>query len=221
MKKTVKTTGILLKKTWLANDDAVLDIFTAKLGRVAVFAGKLARSKKRQLELDFFRLLEIDLEEGKSSYRLRSVSTQLWFGRLSSEYTLSKNAFQVFENLRAILPEEKALPEFFSLSCTVLSAATAQTGSLWLAFWEVKALEASGVCPRFDSVRGDMWWEFESFECFDTEIVNGVYVPHDVRQLLEFLRRTPLTNFAEKVETLPKALGEAALSILQKMSEYH
>lgn len=221
MKKTVKTTGILLKKTWLANDDAVLDLFTAELGRVAVFAGKLARSKKRQLELDFFRLLEVELEEGKSSYRLRSVSTQLWFGRLSSDYTLSKNAFQVFDNLRVILPEEKALPDFFSLSCEVLSGATAQTGALWFAFWEVKALEASGVCPRFDLVRGDMWWGFESFECFDTEITNGVHVPNEVRQLLEFLRRASLVTFSEKVESLPKPLGEAALVILQKMSEYH
>jgi len=221
MKESIKTQGILLKRTWLANDDAVLDIFTRDLGRVTVFASKLARSKKRQLELDFFRLLDLELLETRTAYKLSSVSTVLWLGQLQSSFTLSEQVFEALDGFRQILPEEKSLPVFFELSLSVLKTLKSHNAALLLVFWEIKALIASGVCPRFDELRQDVWWQAESFEIFATEAPHSIFVPNLVRQLLEFLRRSDLVLVLEKQEALPQQIIEQALERVQFSASHH
>jgi len=217
----MKTTGFLLKRTWLANDDAVLDIFTADLGRITVFVSKLARSKKRQLELDFFRILELELQEKNHNYTLRTVTTQVWLGKLQADYQMTEQLFSVFDNLRNILPEEKALPEFYNCSWQVLQAIDLENHIALLAFWELKALECSGVCPEFDRIRDDVWWQFESFEIFSKKVPHSLLVPNLVRQLLEFFRRHDLPEVLIKAESLPPATCLDALRILQVLATHH
>jgi len=221
MPETINTKGILLKITWLANDDAVLDFFTEDVGRVPVFVSKLARSKKRQLELDFFRLLELGLDNRRGQYKLKSVTTLRWFGALQSDYTITQNVFRTLESFRVILPEEKDLPAFYDLSINILSTINAENANCLLALWEVAALECSGVCPRFDSLRGDVWWQFESFELFDQKVPHSIEVPHLVRQVLEFLRRSDLNTIIEKSSALPQKELKQALKILQEVALHH
>ena len=221
MKRIITTQGFLLKRTWLANDDAVLDIFTLELGRVTVFVSKLARSKKRQLELDFFRILEIELQVQNNNYSLKGVTTKIWLGQLQQDYEMTEQLFSVFENLRRILPEEKELPEFYRVSLQVLQVAEKENYLALLAFWELKALQCSGVCPEFDAIRQDIWWQFESFEIFSEKVPHSLYVPNLVRQLLEFFKRHDLAEVLMKTDSLPQASCAEALRVLQDLATHH
>jgi len=89
-----KTRGILLRKTLLSNDDAFVEFFTENYGRLKLSARKLGNSKKRNLEIDFFRLLDLGVFEGRHSKSLRSVTTTSVFSLFSQNLDISEMGFR-------------------------------------------------------------------------------------------------------------------------------
>jgi len=84
--KFISTTGLLIDLKYLTNDDALLVFITPDLGCVKVFANKLGNSIKRKRELDFFRLLSLDIAKIKQSWKLKKVSTIKLFPAFQSDY---------------------------------------------------------------------------------------------------------------------------------------
>ncbi len=112
-----KTSAILLKKTFLANDDAVCEFLTGDYGRIVIFVSKLRNSKKRNAELDFFRILELEFFEGRNSKRLKSVRTVALISGFEESFESMNQGFLWYEKLRKICPEDKPIKDFF---CEIL-----------------------------------------------------------------------------------------------------
>lgn len=219
--KNITTHGILLRKTFLANDDGVLDFFTHAFGRITVFVPKLAKSKTKNAELDFFRLLDLELFEGRSSKRLRQVSTQAIFSSITNDYESLDRCFALLGDLAKVLPEEKPVPSLFKQIIQTLGHYDRDEPYLELFFW-VKLLDFQGFCPRFDSVRGDSYFDVLR-GCFMTarEGNNTIELSNDARQVLEFLRRSDFATFWEKRDNLPLDSKNLVLEVVEGLGRSH
>lgn len=204
MKKTGehKTFGILIKKTLLVNDDGILEFFTSDFGRITVFVKKLAQSKKKAQEIDFFRLLEIILFEGRNSKSLRSINTISLFHAFERNYTLNEMGFEWLERLHHTIPEEKKCSLFFTGVMKLLSSVEEKNAEFWDIFFRTKCLTFSGLFPHFN--------EMDSFYSLSKRISPSV------KKTLELLRTSTLeeykkiyTNLPEQnIESIKKVLGE-------------
>lgn len=225
---SLKTThGILLKKTFMANDDGVLDFFTSDFGRITCFVPKLARSKKKAAELDFFRLLELGIFEGRNSKRLQSVSTESMFHGFETSYKASEVGFSWLMTLGKILPEGKVDHDFFALFINILGHYEHEMEYLESFGW-AKIFAFMGILPRFDLVRGDavfnvMHGYFYSAEDVDCAKLSEyeIAVNNESRQVLEFLRRSDFEAFMEKRKNLPNNSLEAVQLLLDKIKQFH
>ncbi len=204
------THGILLKKTIMANDDGVLDFFTADFGKITCFVPRLARSKKKAGELDFFRLLELEIFQGRNSKRLTAVFTKSIFHGFEKNYKISEIGFEWLEVLKKILPEDKPESLFFSDiinilgHCDKIILQEKKTDLFLFSFFLVKVFCFMGIFPRFDKVQSDVWIELEHFYFFPTKKSNTSFIDNSSRQVLEFLRRSNFEEFWEKRMNLPK-----------------
>ena len=206
----------------MANDDGVLDFFTSDFGKITCFVPKLARSKKKAGELDFFRLLELEIFQGRNSKRLTSVSTQSIFHGFEKSYKASEIGFEWLEILRKILPEDKPESLFFRDVISVLGHCDNNENEMFLeSFFWVKVFCFMGMFPRFDRVQNDVWIDLEHFHFFSTEETGMVFIDNVSRQVLEFLRRSDFEQFWEKRMNLPTNSASIVENILKKIKQLH
>ncbi len=219
--KEQKTLAILLRKTLMADDDGVLEFFTDKFGRITVFVKKLAKSKKKNLEIDFFRLLELVIFEGRNSKSLRSVSTISVFHTFEKSYSTNEAGFLWIEKLRNILPEEKPLPNFFSENIKLLG--NIESGSLekYNAFFRTKCLDFGGILPYFNQIRQTFFFDAQNSKISRIMIPNALKISNTSRQILEFLRRSDFQTFQEKVNNLPDENFTEVNKVIAEIEKYH
>ncbi len=199
-----KTLAILLHQTLLSNDDAALEFFTSEWGRITIFARKFASSKKRRAEIDFFRLLELEIFQGRNQRSLRGVRVVSLFHTFETNYSVSQMGFQWIENLRKILPEEQPNQSFFQQVGEAFGHFEAEHLLAWDLFFRVKCLMKNGMFPHFDVVRDDIYFDPENFHVYKEKISGGIFVENLTRQLLEFFRRSTVEECALKMNKLPK-----------------
>lgn len=234
----IKTHGILLKKTIMANDDGVLDFFTSDLGRITCFIPKFARSKKKAAELDFFRLLDLEIFKGRNSYRLRNVHANAIFHGFEQHYSSITSGFLWLEVLHKILPEAMVLPSFFSEIVLImghvdnavpmreLGGDCAKNVDYLSSFFWAKLFDFMGIISRFDSVRSDIIFNVSDgrFYLADQNPILSkyeVFITNESRQVLEFLRRSSFDIFWEKRQNLPTSSLEEVDRLFVQMKEYH
>lgn len=216
-----KTQGILLKETMLANDDVILDVFTYDFGRLTIFVSKLQRSKKKRAEIDFFRLLDLELSEKNHYYKLRSVSTKKVFHAFSKEYDLINQGFLFLVRLQKVLPEAKPLEDVFLLLCRVFEVLDAENKTIFMIYLRMQTLIFSGLMPRFDLVRGDTFFDPINLEFISEETEYSLWLNNESRQMIEFLRRL---QFNELFLSYEKLLGKDFTQIqdwLNEVEKYH
>ncbi len=224
-----KTTyGILLKKTIMANDDGVLDFFTADFGHITCFVPKLARSKKKAGELDFFRLLELEIFQGRNSKRLTSVFTNSIFHGFEMSYSSTEIGFEWLTILKKILPEDKPELHFFNNIIKILgNYELTKTkdidikNNFLISFFWVKVFCFMGIFPRFDQIQNNVWIDLEVFHFFSTKETNSLFVDNSSRQVLEFLRRSNFDEFWEKRMNLPSNSVSIVEKILKEIKKIH
>ncbi len=223
------TKGILLKKIALTNDDVILEIFSEVHGKISLFAHKLLKSKKRIAEIDFFRLLEFEIQKNRTgTFRLKKVHTKKVYHIFSQDYKKLKRGFLILERLEKTLPQEKPHPNFFLILIETLNSITSKNFYLLLIFLKIKNLQIEGLMPRFDLVRGDIYLNPENLNFYKnledeySEFnVSAIFVKNILRQFLEFLRRSNLKEVVERQDVLLDLDLESIEKILNNIQEYH
>jgi len=146
-----KTSAILLKKTFMANDDAVCEFLTMEYGRITIFVSKLQNSKKRNAELDFFRILELEFFQGRNSKKLKTVKTVALFHGFESSFDSMNLGFLWHEKLRKICPEERPLDDFFREVLDIFSCFDEKHKREFDILFRVKCLVFAGIFSSIDS----------------------------------------------------------------------
>ena len=215
-----KTHAILLRKTLLANDDAVLEFFTAEWGRVSIFVKKFAQSKKRA-EIDFFRLLELEIFEGRSSKSLRNATTISLFSGFEESFALAEMGFLWLKALQRNLPEEKPIPQFFGQTVKFFKHFSNQEKRKLDASFRTKLLVFSGVFPHFDQIRSNVFFDPQTSQISKTETPHAIKISNLSRQIIEFLRQSTFEEFWDKKEKLSeKNFGEVEI-LLAALEQFH
>jgi len=217
----IKTHGILLKKTFLANDDAFLEFFTQEFGKVSMSVKKFGNSKKRKAEIDFFRIIDLSLFEGRSTKSLKSANTTKVFHAFEANFEINKIGFAWIEMLGKVLPPEKPAPILFQTISTLCTNINAEEADVFDLFFHVVILDFLGLMARFDQVQGDVFFDPQSFEFSQQRNANAVALSNSARQVIEFLRRADCTTFLEKKEKLPKEVFEEVRHTLFSIEEFH
>lgn len=137
--------GILLSKTALADDDMLLHVFSPEHGLVPVFARKLARSQKKIREIDFFRIIEFNLFQGRSSYSLRGARTVRMFSQFSTSYKCLETGFNWKKRLTHIVPEGESAQQFFTEIEDIFHHYETSTSKLWDAIFRIRCLAFMGL----------------------------------------------------------------------------
>ena len=199
-----KTLAILLGRTFLANDDVILEFFTFKWGRVSVFAKKFSRSKKRA-EIDFFRLLEIEIFQGRNSKSLRSAITISLFFEFESSLEANTIGWNWIKRLRDTMPEERPNETLFSEIITWCGIFEKENAQFYDTAFRLRILQYTGDCPRFDVVRKACWFDPSTKNFSLEKKTNWIYINNTARQICEFCRRSDPTIFEEKIKNIPSA----------------
>ena len=215
------THGILLRKVFLANDDGVLEFFTNDYGKCSLFVPKFARSKKKINEIDFFRLLELEIFEGRNSKRLKTVTTKSLFHGFEKSYELNQLGFLWLEILNKILPEEKESLAFFSQVVSIFGYVESIAIEKIEVFFWVKIFNFLGIFPRFDQIQTDVFFDPMDCQFFSAARPKTLKITNLSRQILEFLRRNDVESLNEKQELFSDENLKEVLSVLLEMKKYH
>lgn len=213
--------GFLLRKTFLSNDDGLLTLITDGGGKITVKCTKLAKSRKRLPHCDFFRLLELVVEEKGSFYRLKEVETKMFWHQFVSDYQLNQSGFEWLDLLDQRLPEGQNSPILFEEILTTFVHATPRSRGHCEAFLRFKLLQIPHSLPRFDTVRGDTYFCPQELAFTNIPRPHLLKIDNLTRQLLEFIRRSHSHDFFAKVDQLPKENFSKILEILSSIETYH
>ncbi len=216
-----RTNGLLLKKTFLANDDAFLEFFTEKFGKVSVSVKKFGNSKRRKAEIDFFRMLELSIFEGRSAKSLKSANTIKVFHGFEKGFEINKIGFSWIEILGKVLPDEKPTPILFRTISTLCEQITAEEGVVFDLFFRVVILDFLGLLTRFDLVQGDVFFNPQDFQFSKNRTPHSIALSNEARQVIEFLRRSDCKTFLEKKQNLPKEVFDEVSHTLFAIEEFH
>ena len=213
------TKAFLLKKTLLANDDGLLEMFSLDYGRISIFIPRLARSRKKNTEIDFFRLLEIEFQQSKM--KPKTIETKETFPSFLASYEHTQKGFSFLEHLYKVLPSEKPVPDFFHTLWASWHLVEKEDLDLVLLFLHVKILVSSGICPRFDQYQSDVYINPQTLVFSDQKGSNLLFVPHTHRQVLEFMRRSSVEDFFSKKEKLPQDNLKMGEDLIAEVWKYH
>lgn len=202
-----KTLAILLKKTLLSNDDGILEFLTMEMGKITVFARKFAKSKKRN-EIDFFRVIELGIFQGRNSKSLRTANTFSLFHNFSRDFTSTQIGFEWLDILRKILPEEEIDTKLFKVIIDLFSHYSTEDKAKWNAYFQVKMLNFAGFWPKFDQIRTDIYFDPHTKLISQDFFADSIEISNIERQTLEFLRRADLAEFSAKKNKLPEKFAK-------------
>lgn len=214
-----KTLALLLKQTLLANDDAILEFFTSKWGKVSIFAKKFARSKKRA-EIDFFRLLEIDIFQGRNSKSLQSATTITLFTEFESSLESNTIGWNWIKRLRDTMPEERPDEILFSEIITWCGIFEKEKAQLYDSAFRLRLLQYTGDCPRFDTLRSSCWFDPSTKTFSLEEKTNWIYLSNTARQICEFYRRSSPSLFEEKRKNIPQEETLSVQSVISGIEKF-
>lgn len=149
--KNLPTQGLLLSRHIMANDNGVLEVFTKDAGRVTVFVTGLGKSKTKIRELDFFRLLDMNLVTGRQHYRLGQVHTCRVFSGFGASYAALEVGFSWIKRLQKMIPPERVWPEVYHLTCDTFTALTPESAPLLDTLFRYRLLQLSGWMPDWQT----------------------------------------------------------------------
>jgi DNA repair protein RecO len=215
----IKTLAILLHQTLLPNDDAALEFFTVEWGRITLFCRKFANSKKRRTEIDFFRLLELEVFQGRNQKSLKGATVVSLFHSFGENYKSSQIGFRWIARLREVLPESQPNQPFFQQVAETFGHFESTEAETWDLFFRIKILIKDGIFPHFDETRSDIFFDPASGKIFEEKQMGCIFIENLTRQLLEFFRRTTVAECSIKTNKLPKDRLHVVQEIVSAMEQ--
>lgn len=217
----ITTHGYLLSITPLSNNDASITLFTKKHGKISCFAKNYQNSQKRQSEIDFFRLLEIDLFQGRNNFQLRKARTIAVLHQFSHNFNTHQDGFKILKNIQTSTIEHHEEPEYWQIISEILLHYTEEFSQNFSTYALAQILEHLGFLPRFDHIRQDIYFSPSHGKISQNFFPDAIKITNLSRQTLEFLRRTPPEIFQEKHQNIPTENCQEAQKILQKIWTEH
>lgn len=219
--KTIKTQGILLKKTILPNEDAFLEFLTPDHGKISVSIKRLNKSPKKIREIDFFRIISLEIQEIKQRKRLKEVSTTQCFNNFQKSYKLTQQGFEWIKLLQKVHEENLKNTYIFKKVIKIFTMTTENDLEWCDLFLRIKILDTIGLFVRFDTQRNDIFVSPYDFSFSTIRQPNYIFLKNNHRQCVEFLRRETFESFWQKKELLPKEAIHNIKELLDKIEEYH
>jgi recombinational DNA repair protein (RecF pathway) len=180
---------------------------------------KYARSKKRQ-EIDFFRLLEIQIFQGRNSKTLKNAITLNLFSVFENSFSLNKIGWGWIEQLLKTMPEERPDAQFFSEVITWFSEFNEENAAWYDNAFRMRILQHTGDCPRFDSVRDSCWFDPASKGFSLEEKKEWIFLSNETRQVCELLRRSDPESFIQKIKKIPSESLAPAHAVVSGLEEF-
>lgn len=218
--KSQTITAFLLRQIVLPNDDVILELLTSDDQKISVFANKLARSKKRRAEIDFFRVLEVVVQQTKSSWRLKSVQTVRVFGGCQQTYQVSTTCFDWLKELYLVLPSEKNSPGVFQLLLDIVGYVSVDTLVAADAFFQGQILRKLGMFPSLNLEPEIQWFDPVHFQLIDQPNNESLEMSLLLRKYLLFVSKCSFDQLAAKQEKLETSMLEQAASFCRVMLRY-
>jgi len=212
--------ALLLQTIDLPGDDVILSLYTRDLGRISVFASKLQRSKKRLREIDFFRVLSVNLSKRGSSYVLKDVKTLRCFSVFSSDLELMEKGFNWIDIIRRV-PEESADISLFDNIIGSFIAVDARSVEVIELFLRFKIFQSPNTVPRFDQIKETVYFCPQNFQ-FSVSSFPGAYLlKNNERQFFEFLRRYEIRDVIDSLDRLPRTSCKRLMEVVEAMERWH
>jgi recombinational DNA repair protein (RecF pathway) len=218
--QTQTLTAFLLRQTLLPNDDVILELLTSDDQKISVFAHKLANSKKRRAEIDFFRLMDVVVQQTKNSWRLKSVSTQRVFGSCQQSYKVSTTCFDWLKELYLVLPSEKNSPGVFQLLLDLVGYVSVDTLVSADAFFQGQILRKLGMFPSLNLEPDTQWFDPLHFQLIDQPNNESLEMSLLLRKYLLFVSKCSFEQLTEKQKKLDASMLEKAAAFCQVMLRY-
>lgn len=216
-----KTQGLLLRKTLLPNDDAFLEFFTSDFGKISLSVRRFAGSKKKAAEIDFFRILELEIKKGRNTLSLKNATAIQLFPVFSKTLGMNKKGFEWLNIIRKITSENQNDEVMFQKIKKVFSFAESEWEDYFDIFFRIKMLDFSGFFVRFDLVRGDTYFDPLEFSFFSQNTPRTIFISNKTRQIIEFIRRSNFEIWFSKKEKLPGEENAKIQKIILEIEQKH
>lgn len=196
-----KTVGILLGQVPLANDDVLLEFFTRDFGRISIFARKFANSKKRALEVDYFRLIELEMFKKEQNFTLRGAKTLQVSHEFGTSYAVMIQGMDWLRQIKTMYFEEDE-KQFFEDIIGILFAVHGADLVWWNICFSIKRLSEMGAWPHMGAVRGDVYYD-RNGKIFTSRRAGMQSLSNTARQVCELFRRMDIPTIEQKIQNLP------------------
>lgn len=217
---TQTITAFLLRQTQLPNDDVILELLTSDDQKISVFAHKLSNSKKRRAEIDFFRLMEVVVQQTKNSWRLKSVSTQRVFAGCQQNYKISTTCFDWLKELYLVLPSEKNSPGVFQLLTDMYSYVSVETLAAADAYFQAQILRKLGMFPSLNLDPDLQWFDPVYFGMIEKPNNESLELSLLLRKYLLFVSKCSFDQLLAKQQNLEPEWLQQAGAFCRVMLKY-
>lgn len=164
--KIIKTEAVVLKEKLLLKNDAILTLFTKKLGKIRVVAKGIKKITSRRLfHTDTGNLIEVVLKNKRNSFYLQQTLLISSFSLIKNDFKKIRCLFFVLFILDRLLAENQEEKEVFVLTLNYISK---------LARGEIDFGELLSYCNRlfFYLGYGKEFVDLNSMRIFVGEIIN-------------------------------------------------
>lgn len=165
---SLKTNGIVIKRSNFSEADRILTILTDRLGKVKAIAKGVRKTRSHMAgSLEPYMLVDLQLHEGKTFFIVTSASIISEYQNIHSDIKKTAEAYFVGELIDKFLEENQKSEVVFELTKLVLNAIEKDEKNLIISAFELKIIEASGFKPElYDCLHckakllsGDNFWD--------------------------------------------------------------
>lgn len=233
--QSLKTQGIIIRRSNFSEADRILTILTANLGKIkAIAKGSRKILSKLGGSLEPYMLVGLQLHEGKTFYVVTGASIIKEYKNIHSDIKKTAEAYFVGELIDKFLGENQKSEELLELAELVLDAIEENKKNLTILAFELKIVEVSGFKPELiDCLHckeklfaGDNFWDHIEggiiCKICQQKTHHGHKISDRAIKVLRFIEQNSFKNIAklkldQKTESeVDKILLEYIKSILER-----
>ena len=147
--KSLKTSGIIIKRSNFAEADRILTVLTDRLGKIKAMAKGVRKIKSKMAgSLEPYMLVDLQLHEGKTFYIVTGASIILEYQNIHSDIKKTAQAFFVGELIDKFVEENQKADSIFDLANMTFSAIERDQKNLIILAFQLKIIEEAGFKPE-------------------------------------------------------------------------